>query len=225
MEPMLQLDNGCRGRCRAGGALAGLVVLGFQLGSLGLVAALFLGLVTAWLFGGFLVWAFCGPRPAAAAPYVAPPAPVQPVAVAQASPEPQPAPAFVAAPLAAPVAEPVSESAVQAPAPRASRARSKVAPVVEGRKPRALKAPRKAGADDLKVLEGIGPALEKACNELGIWHYDQIAKWGEAEVAWMDANLKGFRGRVSRDRWVAQAKIIVDEGLASFLERAKTNAY
>jgi len=40
---------------------------------------------------------------------------------------------------------------------------------------------------------------------LGIYHFDQIAAWGEAEVAWMDDNLQGFRGRVTRDGWVAQA--------------------
>jgi NADH-quinone oxidoreductase subunit E len=94
-----------------------------------------------------------------------------------------------------------------------------------GSKPRGLKAPRKAGADDLKHIEGIGPVLEKLCNDLGIWHFDQIAKWGAAEIAWMDGNLKGFRGRVTRDKWVAQARIIVDEGLERFLERAKTNDY
>jgi NADH-quinone oxidoreductase subunit E len=41
----------------------------------------------------------------------------------------------------------------------------------------------------------------------------------------MDANLKGFRGRVTRDRWVAQAKLIVAEGLDAFRIRAKTNDY
>ena len=41
----------------------------------------------------------------------------------------------------------------------------------------------------------------------------------------MDGNLKGFKGRVTRDKWVAQAKIIVEQGLEVFLERAKTNDY
>ena len=41
----------------------------------------------------------------------------------------------------------------------------------------------------------------------------------------MDSNLKGFRGRVTRDKWVAQAKIIVTEGMDVFLVRAKTNDY
>jgi NADH-quinone oxidoreductase subunit E len=67
--------------------------------------------------------------------------------------------------------------------------------------------------------------MEKLVNEMGFFHFDQIAHWSEADVAWVDANLKGFKGRVTRDRWVAQARIIVNEGLEAFRERAKTNSY
>ena len=74
--------------------------------------------------------------------------------------------------------------------------------------PPALKALRGGKADDLKQIRGVGPKLEKVLNEMGIWHFDQIASWGSAEVAWMDANLKGFRGRVSRDDWVGQARAL-----------------
>ncbi|KEO51549.1 hypothetical protein [Thioclava pacifica] len=95
----------------------------------------------------------------------------------------------------------------------------------EGKKPRGLKQPRKAGADDLKKIEGIGPKLEEVLNGWGVWHYDQIAKWGPEEVAYADQNVPRFKGRCSRDKWVAQAKIIVDEGMDAFLERAKTNDY
>lgn len=94
-----------------------------------------------------------------------------------------------------------------------------------GSKPAALAAARDGAADNLQELEGIGPALAKLCHELGIFHFDQIAAWGPAEIAWMDGNLKGFRGRVSRDKWVAQAKIIVEAGLEEFRRRAKTNDY
>lgn len=91
--------------------------------------------------------------------------------------------------------------------------------------PERLSAPRDGKADDLKEIEGIGPAMEKLVNELGFFHFAQIASWSEDDVAWVDANLKGFKGRVTRDKWVAQAKIIVNEGLAAFRERAKTNNY
>jgi NADH-quinone oxidoreductase subunit E len=94
-----------------------------------------------------------------------------------------------------------------------------------GVKPAGLKAARKGKADDLQRIEGIGPVLEKLCHELGFFHFDQIAGWGAPEVAWMDQNLKGFKGRVTRDKWVAQAKLILEVGVEEFLRRAKTNDY
>ncbi len=44
-------------------------------------------------------------------------------------------------------------------------------------------------------------------------------------MEWMDGNLKGFKGRVTRDKWVAQAKLIGEVGIDAFLIRAKTNDY
>ena len=88
-----------------------------------------------------------------------------------------------------------------------------------------LSAPRNGVADDLKQLEGVGPAMEKLVNEMGFYHFDQIAAWTEADVALVDAEMKGFKGRIARDRWVEQARIIVTEGLEAFHERAKTNSY
>lgn len=95
----------------------------------------------------------------------------------------------------------------------------------DGKKPRGLKQPRKAGADDLKKIEGVGPKLEEVLNGWGIYHYDQIAKWGPEEIAYADQNVPRFKGRCTRDKWVSQAKIIVEEGMDAFLERAKTNDY
>lgn len=89
----------------------------------------------------------------------------------------------------------------------------------EGVKPAALDGPRDGGADNLKEIKGIGPKLEKLCNSLGFYHFDQIAAWTADEVAWVDANLQGFRGRVSRDEWVAQAKILAAGGETEFSKR------
>ncbi len=75
-----------------------------------------------------------------------------------------------------------------------------------GKKPRTMKAPRKSGADDLKLIKGIGPKLETMVNSIGFFHFDQIAKWGQDELAWVDQNLEGFKGRASRDSWVEQAE-------------------
>ena len=92
-------------------------------------------------------------------------------------------------------------------------------------KPQGLPGPRNGTADALQEVEGIGPVLEKLCHDIGIFHFDQIASWGTAEIAWMDGNLKGFKGRVSRDKWVAQARLIGAEGIDGFRIRAKTNDY
>ncbi len=56
-------------------------------------------------------------------------------------------------------------------------------------------------------MSGVGPKLEGALNGLGVWHFDQIAAWGPAEVAWVDARLQ-FRGRVLRDDWIEQARVL-----------------
>ena len=66
--------------------------------------------------------------------------------------------------------------------------------------------PRDGGADDLKKIKGVGPKLEAMLHRMGFYHYDQIAAWSPEEVAWVDENLEGFKGRVTRDEWVAQAK-------------------
>ncbi|WP_458790196.1 NADH-quinone oxidoreductase subunit E [Yoonia sp. MH D7] len=78
------------------------------------------------------------------------------------------------------------------------------APAAEGKKPRLMTAPRKSGADNLKLITGVGPKLEGVLNDLGFWHFDQIAKWTEEEVSWVDSRLK-FKGRIARDDWMAQA--------------------
>ena len=94
-----------------------------------------------------------------------------------------------------------------APKPKTDvKAQSGTATQAKGKKPRTMKAPRKSGADDLKLIKGIGPKLEKTVNSMGFFHFDQIAKWGQDELAWIDQNLEGFKGRASRDSWVDQAQ-------------------
>ncbi len=85
-----------------------------------------------------------------------------------------------------------------------------------GKRPEALKAARGGQADDLKLIKGVGPKLEKLCNALGFYHFDQIAAWNASEIEWVDENLEGFKGRVSRDDWVAQAKVLSKGGETEF---------
>ncbi len=76
----------------------------------------------------------------------------------------------------------------------------------EATKPHSLEAPRVEGPDDLKLIRGVGPKLEALLHRLGYYHFDQIAAWTPAEVAWVDDNLEDFKGRVSREGWVEQAR-------------------
>jgi large subunit ribosomal protein L21 len=61
-----------------------------------------------------------------------------------------------------------------------------------------------AGADDLKKLSGVGPALEKKLHAAGVTSFAQIAAWTDADVAAMDEQLS-FKGRIEREGWIAQA--------------------
>ena len=108
-------------------------------------------------------------------------------------------------------------------APKAA-AKTATAPIVAegpGKKPKVMKAPRKAGADDLKMIKGVGPKLEGLLNDMGFFHFDQVSKWGADEVSWVDQNLEGFKGRVSRDNWLSQATALAAGEETEFSKRAK----
>lgn len=94
-------------------------------------------------------------------------------------------------------------------------------PVAADGKPEFLKKPRAGGADDLKQIKGVGPKLEQMLNKMGVFHFDQIAGWRAKEVKWVDENLEGFKGRVSRDEWVKQAKILAKGGETEFSKKVE----
>lgn len=60
--------------------------------------------------------------------------------------------------------------------------------------------------DDLKLIKGIGPAIEKTLNELGICRFDQIAEMSEYDIDRVAKRLKGFRTRIYREDWIGQAR-------------------
>lgn len=105
-------------------------------------------------------------------------------------------------------------SSAAAPAPLAAMAAplmatpvdAEPAPAGEKVKPQGLTEARGGQADDLKLIKGVGPKLEALCHRLGFYHFDQIANWTASEIAWVDENLEGFKGRVTRDEWVVQAR-------------------
>jgi predicted flap endonuclease-1-like 5' DNA nuclease len=69
-----------------------------------------------------------------------------------------------------------------------------------------LSGPRGGKADDLKLIWGVGPKLEKLFNGASFFHFDQLAKWGAADIEWVDSQLGEFAGRAVRDKWVEQCK-------------------
>jgi len=87
-------------------------------------------------------------------------------------------------------------AADSAPAAKAAPKAKKAAPKAAAAAP--------AGADDLKKLSGVGPALEKKLLDAGVTTYAQIAAWTDADVAAMDEQLS-FKGRIEREGWIAQA--------------------
>jgi NADH-quinone oxidoreductase subunit E len=60
--------------------------------------------------------------------------------------------------------------------------------------------------DDLKLIKGIGPAIEKTLNELGIYRFNQIAEMSEYDIDRVAQHMKGFRSRIYREDWVGQAR-------------------
>lgn len=89
----------------------------------------------------------------------------------------------------------------------------------EGIRPEILTSARNGKADDLKKIKGVGPKLEKTMNAMGFYHFDQLASWNAQEVAWVDENLEGFKGRVTRDDWVKQAKTLAAGGNTAFSKK------
>ena len=124
--------------------------------------------------------------------------------------------------------EPVSEAAAVPAAPATLEGPSASRPVEEmpvelQSKPEGLEAPKDGIPDDLTKIKGVGKKMEKLCNDLGYYHYEQIAAWTDAEVAWVDDNLADFKGRVTRDNWVAQAKALAVQGAPAFVRRTDTS--
>jgi predicted flap endonuclease-1-like 5' DNA nuclease len=62
--------------------------------------------------------------------------------------------------------------------------------------------------DDLKLIVGVGPVLERMLQMLGVTTYRQIARWTERDIDEFDAKLHEFPGRIRRDAWVTQARAL-----------------
>jgi predicted flap endonuclease-1-like 5' DNA nuclease len=89
----------------------------------------------------------------------------------------------------------------------------------EGKRPFGLLKPRGGHADDLKRVSGIGPQNEGRLHALGIWHFDQIARWTHDNVLWVGSYL-AFPGRIDREKWIDQAKVLASGADTEFSKRA-----
>ncbi|BDA84447.1 hypothetical protein Sa4125_19890 [Aureimonas sp. SA4125] len=81
-------------------------------------------------------------------------------------------------------------------------------PQQAGEKPGGLLALADGQKDDLKVIRGIGPVIESKLNDLGVFHFRQIAAWTPMNLVWID-NFLNFRGRAIRENWIRQAGLLV----------------
>lgn len=127
----------------------------------------------------------------------------------------------VAAKAAKPAAKAAAKPATKTKAATKPEAKPARKPVAKDGKPEMLKKARASGADDLKQIKGVGAKLETLMNTMGFYHFDQISNWRAKEVKWMDENLEGFKGRVTRDEWVKQAKVLARGGTTEFSKRVK----
>lgn len=89
-----------------------------------------------------------------------------------------------------------------------------------GRRPAGQAVARDGKADDLKLIKGVGRQSEGRLHGLGIWHFEQIAAWAPDNVEWVGSYL-AFPGRIEREDWVGQAKVLATGVVTEFAARAK----
>ncbi|MBB3033925.1 hypothetical protein [Alteriqipengyuania lutimaris] len=156
-------------------------------------------------------------RPAAATPAPAPAPeaetiPPPPPASTAATPAPTPAPA--PAPVPTPRAEPAATAT--------GGAGAAVGGVVAEEREAAQTPPAASdtgAADDLTRLKGVGPKLATQLNALGVTSFGQIASWSEADIDRIDDQLGRFKGRIRRDNWIEQARLLESGDTAAYESR------
>lgn len=226
----------CQTICWLLAALAGLIVFLITDGVVGFLLALVLGIAVLVGAGIALKKRFCEselndqrqPEDLKTAPVSADPTQARPAAdpVPGPAPEdPKPTVAEAQEPQAAPA--PDVGMSTQLPGQQELAARKgtwRYEPETSpqegaGSAPDRLDGAREGQPDNLKLIKGVGPKLEALLHRMGYFHFDQVANWTASDVAWMDDNLEGFKGRVTRDDWVAQAKILASGGETEFSRR------
>jgi len=138
----------------------------------------------------------------------------EPEADSQPEPEREPEPEPVPEPV--PAVKPAETAAPIAAAATGLRATRKPVDVSEFDESTKITEDRPAiaaavgPADDLSRIKGIGPKLQELCNSLGIERFDQIGAWTSRDVAAVDQHLGNFTGRITRDEWIVQARLLAE---------------
>ena len=127
------------------------------------------------------------------------------------------------------VAAPVAAATIAPAMPRMEMPRPVVAPIpvaapviaaepvrmARMERPRGISMARDGKPDDLLRISGVGPKNEKILHSLGYFHFDQIAAWTPENVSWVDDHLK-FNGRIDREEWIKQCKLLANGDEAEF---------
>jgi predicted flap endonuclease-1-like 5' DNA nuclease len=90
----------------------------------------------------------------------------------------------------------------------------------DSRRPATILQPRNGVPDNLQRIKGIGERNEVRLNQLGIFHFSQIASWTPAEVRWVGEQL-AFPERIEDDDWVGQAVVLASGGETGFTKSAE----
>lgn len=188
----------CNRNCWISGAIAGVVVLLFTsgIGDLAWGEGLFLGVVTAFLFGGLMVWLVCTARPELVTVHDG----LTLSDWERQAAERQPDALLVSAPVGAD-----------------GMALALQMPIVAGTLPavqadRGAVAPEAMATDDLRRIKGIGPKLSDWLAQNGVTRFDQIAVWDQMAIQDHARRLGRMGGRIEADDWVGQARILAAGG-------------
>ncbi|WP_299962413.1 helix-hairpin-helix domain-containing protein [uncultured Roseobacter sp.] len=200
----------------AGGVLA--AVLLWVLGGWSFFQGAFMGFVAFVVFGAVISWVMTRPLPGPADTNVAPPetAPAPTPQTARAAPNSGITPSKSLAGQAE-LASRKGEWKYEAEKPA-----KKTAPKKQPAKKAAAKQPAASSnaEDDLKLISGVGPALEKKLHAAGIFRFEQIANMSADDVERIEEQLS-FKGRMERDDWIGQAKTLAAGGETEFSKKKR----
>jgi predicted flap endonuclease-1-like 5' DNA nuclease len=199
-----------------------------------LLAAFGIGLITAWWTWGqapaarpveidpddeLIDWAPSGPTPPASPLALVDVDPVPAVPLPDEAVPVEPAPAEQHD-----LIEPTQESPVEPDA--ADHAEAEPAVSIEDELGQAIAASAadhygedSRAPDDLMVIKGIGPQLDALLRSLGVQRFADIAGWMPEDIERIDGQLGIFKGRIIRDEWIGQARLLAKGDMDAFSQR------